>query len=471
MIPRSLIRTWMFVVTVMCFATPAHALIFGSDAGGTVERPDWPAGAAAVFNVPGRMAYWEGPPLGGGQFHAECRGNTDELNELLVLFGRIDTANKRIVVEEGPGQSFWLNRNDEANKRKKAAMDWCFAVWSQSGWDQLKNLPPDLNPTSPEDREKGPPCELTIYVGGNVDWEQLKLPEGIKLVDNRLAAHGFTRADGYVVRGTLLDDSTKQPLEGEVYLEKIETPEQGGYEYTRGPEVKVTADGAWTFKSIEPGWYRIVGDSKGYVPRVAGYVRPDGRPRFSSIDARLAKGGSIGGSVTDSDGNALEGASVQLYDVAPPAGTRYDTPSEYRTTTDADGKFELVAPMGSARVGLSKEGWCHPGLGPEITVPAKDLQLEMQRAATLTVIVLFETAEVPDQYMIELTPERGNVVGSWGGSAALDDNNQVVFRNAPPGKYTLVGHPNPSSDDERTPPMEIELTGGEEIVKTITVTK
>ncbi|WP_442484090.1 carboxypeptidase regulatory-like domain-containing protein [Aeoliella sp. SH292] len=467
---KSLIRTLTLVLTVMFFAIPAHALIFGGEGSGSVERPDWPAGAAAVFNVPQRIAYWEGPPLGGGQFHAECRGNTDELNELLVLFGRIEAANKRIVVEEGPGQSFWLNRNNEADKRKKAEMDWCFAVWSQSGWDQLKNMPADLNPTSPEDREKGPPCELTIYVGGNVDWEQLKLPEGITLIDHRLAAHGFTRADGYVVRGTLFDDATKRPLAGVVYLEKIETPEQGGYEYTRGPEVKVTGDGLWTFKNIEPAWYRIIATREGYVPRVVGYAKPDGRPRFSTIDGRLAKGGSISGSVTDSDGNGLEGARVQLYDVAPPAGTRYDTPSEYRATTDADGKFELVAPIGSARVGLSKEGWCHPGLGPEISVPATDLQLSMQRAATLTVIVLFESAEVPEQYMIELTPEGGNVVGSWGGSATLDDKNQVVLRNAPPGRYTLVGHPNPSSDAERTPPMEIELTGGDDIVKTITVT-
>jgi hypothetical protein len=42
---------------------------------------------------------------------------------------------------------------------------------------------------------------------------------------------------------------------------------------------------------------------------------------------------------------------------------------------------------------------------------------------------------------VEMTPERGQAVGSWGGSANIDAGNQVMFREVPPGRYTIQGRP------------------------------
>ncbi|HEX3449516.1 MAG TPA: hypothetical protein VHS97_14775, partial [Isosphaeraceae bacterium] len=53
----------------------AYALITGGEGNKPISDPGWHAGAAAIFNHTGRVAWWEGPPFGGGQWHAECRGD------------------------------------------------------------------------------------------------------------------------------------------------------------------------------------------------------------------------------------------------------------------------------------------------------------------------------------------------------------------------------------------------------------
>lgn len=62
----------------------ASALIFGGEGNSPLNDPGWPEGAAAIFNVKSRIAWWEGPPLGGGQWHAECRGDAKALSAVLA---------------------------------------------------------------------------------------------------------------------------------------------------------------------------------------------------------------------------------------------------------------------------------------------------------------------------------------------------------------------------------------------------
>lgn len=458
------------IVLLITLALPAQALITGGDDDRPIENPDWPAGAAAVFNVPQRIAYWEGPPFGGGQHHAECRGDTEALNRVLENFAKIESDNKRIVVENGVGTSFWLRPNPNGKQRGKPEMDWRFMVWSASNWQQLSTMPASLNPTDPQDKEKGPSTELLIYTGGNIDWDKVELPEGVTIVDNRLEAHGFTSADGAVLEGSLTDVSTGEAIAGQVALQLVEPQQKGGYKHTQATSVETGADGAWTIKGAPKGWYRIVAASEGYLPRVVGYIRHDGQPRWSNYECKLAKGGEVKGRVTDNAGEPLTEVQVRLTDLSPASGGRYETPNNYETSTDESGEFCFAAaPIGTAAVRIHKPGYCRPGLSPEISVPAEGVDLQMVESSSVTVIVLFESENVPTQYMVEIEPEGGSKVGSWGGSASIDDKNQYTFESIPPGRYTLVGHPNPYSQDEKSEPMELELKGGEAIVKTITV--
>src|SRR3954469_15152504 len=101
------------LVLALTAAAPAEAsALIRGDVGNTpLPDPGWPAGAAALFNHPGRVAWWEGPPFGGGQWHAECRGDTGALSTVFVDFSRMDVKVKRVIVHDGTGHSFWLAPN------------------------------------------------------------------------------------------------------------------------------------------------------------------------------------------------------------------------------------------------------------------------------------------------------------------------------------------------------------------------
>src|SRR2546421_10991728 len=123
---------------------PALALIFGGAGNKPISDPGWPAGAAVIFNSASRIAYWVGPPLGGGQWHAECRGDAKALSAVLADFAKLQVKSKRLVVRNGVGRSLWLGRNGDDGKRADAAMDWHFMVWQLESWKQRRRLPADL---------------------------------------------------------------------------------------------------------------------------------------------------------------------------------------------------------------------------------------------------------------------------------------------------------------------------------------
>src|SRR6266568_6300967 len=107
----------------------AVALITGGEGNKPLTDPGWPKGAAALFNTPARIAWWEGPPFGGGQWHAECRGDAKAFNAILADFAKLDVKSKRIVLHDGSGRSFWLNPNNDKAKQEAAKMDWRLMVW------------------------------------------------------------------------------------------------------------------------------------------------------------------------------------------------------------------------------------------------------------------------------------------------------------------------------------------------------
>ena len=95
----------------------AVALITGGEGNRPIADPGWPKGAAAIFNNPARIAWWEGPPFGGGQWHAECRGDAKALSAVLADFARLDVKTKRVFVHDGVGASFWLSSSGDPAKK------------------------------------------------------------------------------------------------------------------------------------------------------------------------------------------------------------------------------------------------------------------------------------------------------------------------------------------------------------------
>jgi hypothetical protein len=234
------------IVTLAVTAPEVFALIRGGEGNEPIRDPGWPAGAAAVFNVPSRIAWWEGAPLGGGQWHAECRGDAKALSAVLADFARLDVKSKRVVLHDGVGNSFWLNPNNAPAKRDKARMDWSFTVWQTAVWKHLHGKDAD-----------GPPSQIDVYTGGNIKWADVTVPKGLTIVDQRLEAHGFTLADGVVLEGKVTDLATKKPVSATVKLEPLGPQPKGG------SVAKADADGHWVLKKVPGGGYRVVIDAEG----------------------------------------------------------------------------------------------------------------------------------------------------------------------------------------------------------------
>ena len=126
-------------------------------------------------------------------------------------------------------------------------MDWVFVVWQPANWARLRTLPADLNPDRPGRRDQGPPSLIDVYAGGNIRWSDVVVPEGLKVIDERMEAHGFTPADGVVLEGKVIDLVTHLPVAAWMRLERVEPQPKGGYLYKadgRGDHRRTKAAGS-----------------------------------------------------------------------------------------------------------------------------------------------------------------------------------------------------------------------------------
>ncbi len=447
---------------IMAVKSPVvFALILGGEGNTPVGDPGWPSGAAAIFNVSSRIAWWEGPPFGGGEWHAECRGDAKAFNAVLVDFARLDVKSKQIVLHDGIGSSIWLNINNEPANRPAARLDWTFVVWQPDNWNRLRKLPAAINPTDAEDETNGPPAQIDVYTGGNTKWADVIVPKGLKIVDQRLEAHGFTVADGVVLEGKVTDLATNMPLAARVRLELIEAQPKGGYRYSTVANAAADATGHWVLKNAPAGWLRVVIDADGFVPRVIGHLKTDDQPRWQFYDGGLARPATAGGRLSDEAGQPLADVEVRIQDLTTSTGARYEPARESTIKTGADGRFSTnQIPIGKATIRLHKPGYCRPGLGQPITTPKEDVELNMIQAGRIVVTVDFAGKKRPQAYIVNIDPEGGNAVGTYGGSGQINDENQITLENVPPARYVVRGQPNPGSANQRTDAVTVDLKGG-----------
>jgi hypothetical protein len=209
------------------------------------------------------------------------------------------------------------------------------------------------------------------------------------------------------------------------------------------------------------GRHRVVVEADRYVPRIVGHGAFDESPRWHSFSGKLARPATVSGRVLDETGAPLADADVRLADVVAADGGRYESPRDYTSKSDAEGRFTLEGiPVGKSSVRVHKAGYVRPGLGLTIEAPAKNIELRMAGAAQAQVTVVFAEAR-PDEYTVELAPKGGSKIGSWGGSAQIDETNSFMFRDVPPGHYVITGRPNPSREGDQTEPHDVELKAGE----------
>ena len=264
-----------------------------------------------------------------------------------------------------------------------------------------------------------------------------------------------------MLEGKVLDLATQQPLDSRVRLERVEPQAKGGYTYPQAAETIADSQGHWVFKKVPAGWYRVVVEKTGFAPRIAGYSQFDDQPHWYSYDCSLARLASVSGRVTDEAGQPLADVKVRFGNVTAGAGGRYESPDDPSCQTDAEGRFQCDRlPAGGAAIWVTKFGYVRPGLGEEIKTPAENVAMVMKKSARLRVRVDFGGAKRPQQYLVDIEPEGGSKIGSWGGSGSINDHNEIAYSEIPPGRYVLRGHPNPSSANETTDPLTVDLKGG-----------
>ena len=85
----------------------------------------------------------------------------------------------------------------------------------------------------------------------------------------------------------------------------------------------------------------------------------------------------------------------------------------------------------------------------------------MMRSAQARVTVDFARTIRPQGYIVEIEPEAGAAVETWGGSGNIDANNQISFNDVPPGRHVLKGHSNPYTANQISKPLAVNLKVGQ----------
>jgi hypothetical protein len=149
-------------------------------------------------------------------------------------------------------------------------------------------------------------------------------------------------------------------------------------------------------------------------------------------------------------------------------GGEYESPTDFQFETDADGRFHFdQAPAGKAKIWLHKSGYSMAGLDRTITLPENGLEFQLLKAGSIRVTVDFNGGNRPKEYMVELEPAGGKAVGKYGGVATIDARNVFTFEDVPPGKYVVKGHPNPSSEQQVSEAIEVDLRNANAVDVTI----
>ncbi len=429
----------------------ASALIIGGTGNKPVRDAGWPREAMGVANLKTRIAWWEGPPFGGGEWHFEYRGVTADFQAAVESFSKVLAPRLELVVHGGKHKSFWIKTSE---KQADASVDWVFTVWVPANWNRLYNSPRSyFSSDQPNFRQPVAAPRLDVYVGGSIDWDAVRVPSNVVITDRRLEANGFSPDAGGAMRGNVWDMATGKPI--------------AGARSRGGDEAKTTgdtdADGRFTIERIPPGGYYIAVDADGYAPKLIGWATVNATS-FQHYEVVLSQSRDLGGQVVDADNQPLADVKVRLSNVVGLDGLGYPPGGESTITTGADGQFAFDAlPEGIVQLACYKDGYYYNPVLNVHNIEDSPLTLKMVRSGVVRVSVVDAQGEpVTSRFIVELEPEGGSRVGSWSGSSNIGGDGTVTFKGVPPGRYVVFGKPNPGRANAKTKVHPVTIEGEDE---------
>jgi len=439
---RQLLGTLLLVGTI---TSPASALITGGKAEPMTAR-GFPGGSLPLANLKTRIAWWEGPPFGGGQYHFEYSGRTADLQVAIDLFHKVDSQRKQIVVRSGVQTSFWLGLED---KEQQHAIDWQFVVWVPKNWEHLGNAGAGLLP--PGEEGDSPKTVLNVFVTDRIEWESLRIPENLTVFDERLEANGIPADQGGALRGTVLDPDGN-PIEGAVVTVSSESSELTGTSQ---------AEGRFLITKIPVGNHQIVFAADGFASKAAHWSFT--ATTYREFEVTLARAATVAVRVVDPQGHPLPGVGIRVANCKDQNGNHYRLAGTHQFTSDTNGEFTVSdVPQGTIKfMSRSPEYFYNPVLNEHDTTDAP-IVLKLQPTGVVQVFVLEASGKpITSKYMVEIAEQgaKKGAVGSWGGSANIGTDGTFTFEGIPPGKYIVTGKPNPGRIDDRADPVEVRIEG------------
>jgi hypothetical protein len=397
------------------------AIIFGGSE--RIEDRGWPSGCLEMANLASRFGWWEGPPLGGGEYHFLYRcENTSEFNQTLEKFAAIEAKGLELVVHNGPKKDVFVD----------GQVDWTFTVWTPESW--MKRLEPV------------PPPGIDLYIGGgSVVWEKVEVPESVVLIDKRPGSVSPEFAGKGLIRAEVFDIETRKAIPAaQIVLLKPEA----AAEYRQTERGKTDKKGFCQIAQIPLGYYEIRVLADGYVARKWGGWDND-LPDFLQFKIGLARPACVVGIVIDTDGKPIEGAKVWATDVLGADGFGYSCVGDPNSTADAQGRFEMCSlPKGSMSPRCRFEGLHFTNsILDQHKVPSDGIRLVMIRTATIWGKVVDRKGNKPTgETILELEAEGVRKPGTWYyGSHGfdVDPNGTFNISGIPPGRYVVTTRPNP----------------------------
>ncbi|MHC4443638.1 MAG: MSCRAMM family protein [Planctomycetota bacterium] len=441
---------WLLVGwALLSMNTASFAAILVHYGNDPVCNMGWPKGAEEVANLSSRLGYWEGPPFGGGQytFLYRCK-DTNEFNEALKVFAKIEESRLELVVHDGPEYNFWL-KIDKKTPKEDARVDWTFLAWVPANWNRLYNNPNNLFLSDhPDFRKPVAPPKIDVYIGGGtIKWDEVQVPSNVTVIDKRAESAPIKPVGGGLVQGTVRDMTTGKAIAGaEIRLVRRllkEEKEEGVKEY------RVTSDkeGLFQVEKIRPGRYKIHIKAKGYVSRTYRSARStiyhNKGNTYYKLDAQLVRPASIKGVVIDTQGNPLSGIEVSARNSLGTDGFGYSSMDNKAVTTDERGRFEIKG-LPRGRTNLKCKG---PSLHQKSSiheiykVPAEKVTLVMEGTGIVRGKVMDTSGIIllGEKYLhINIDPI-GDQINRWSSSANCKADGSFEFNKVPPGDYQISG--------------------------------
>lgn len=431
------------VACLLLASAPAQALIMFTKGNAPVRDGNWRAGAVDVANLKCRVCLWVGPPFGGGMSNFIYRSDTDTFNKALELFAKVRAPSLELIVCDGPAECAMLK--DDGDPSLDVRYDWDFVIWDVQSYYRIYG-----NPTStflsdaPDFRRPLPPPRITVFIGGGgaIEWDKVKVPKGIVVIDKRASAAGIKPGQGAVIAGNIFDMATSKPLADAkitIELAKADKSARQGIEYETVVTAQSDAEGRFKIEKVPPGTCRVSVSAQGYALRQVGYKRLVANGYLAFDDIELARQATVSGSVTDDAGKPIPEVLVRLYDTMSINGQSYRLLGSAEATTDAKGLFKIAGvPEGFGRLVCFAKGR-HAPVGKLMPVPAKDLCLHMSEAGTIKGTVIGGSRD-GGNVNVSVAPE-GDPIGKWGGSMRIMPDGTFKFNNVPAGTYFISTSP------------------------------